>query len=103
MYLNHLYSKNNQKYTLIKYEDLLNEPHNILHQLTDFLGVPFDENMLEKSTRAQKYHNVSHHENISKDIMKTRAYAWKENIRQDILDVINKQAIEAINFFGYRK
>ncbi|WP_188593731.1 sulfotransferase family protein [Paenibacillus silvae] len=102
LYLNQLYSKSEQKYTLIKYEDLLHEPHHILHQLTDFLGVPFDENMLEKSTRAQKYLNVSHHENVSKDIMKTRAYAWKENITQDMLDVIDKQASEAINFFGYR-
>ncbi len=88
--------RDNQKFMIqnpdnffwIKYEDLAADPHKHLREITDFLGIPYDEGMLDfyKSKNAvqerghtevqEKYHQSLHNPISTKSVG-----AWKKNLK----------------------
>ncbi|MEM4261320.1 MAG: sulfotransferase [Candidatus Woesearchaeota archaeon] len=101
LYIYSLYRNNPGKYLFIKYEELVDRPEEILHKVTDFLSVPFQDKMLDPSGRGKGYEGFKEHENLSYPFLREKKDSWKKNISKELKLLCESQAEEALREFGY--
>ena len=94
------YSKTTGHYTLVRYEAFVADPSRTLRRLSKFLGVPFQDKMLDPSARAVRYKGQAHHRNLALDIRQRRGN-WREALPKPIRTRCAVQAREALEVFGY--
>ncbi len=90
------------QYRLITYERLVTDPRGELGRATEFLGVPFREQMLNSAARSAKYAGLSHHANLSKQINPASIGRWKTELAPELQDRCMKYALPGMEYFGYR-
>ncbi|WP_175813626.1 sulfotransferase family protein [Burkholderia contaminans] len=88
-------------YLLIRYEDLVSNPRDVLARSTAFLGLPFEESMLDHSKRAPVLRNDQSHLNLSLPFLNDRATAWQSSLPPDIAAHCCATAAEGLKAFGY--
>ena len=73
------------RYMEILYEDLIDNPEDVLKKVTDFLELPFEQKMLDSHHNNVKSklpkRSYGYHKNIGKPLDKNLAYKWMETIR----------------------
>lgn len=86
-------------YHMLKYEDLVTGPEKELKAITGFLGVEFSKDLLDHTKR--EGFDDPNHVNLTKPFLKSKATDWRDKIDPKLKKTIDKQAIEAIEAFGY--
>jgi hypothetical protein len=99
--LHHAFKESPERYLMIKFEDLVSAPRVGLERVCSFLGVRFEETMLEHANRGLRYRGVSHHQNLSRPFLVERAGAWRNEMDDASRRACEKQAAEALEVFGY--
>jgi hypothetical protein len=100
LYLHARLAEKKAQYHLIRYEDFVREPKKHLKEICSFLEIDFEESLLGDK-RTKRFKRVSAHANINKPFSTKSIGKWKEGMKPEIVDLIEKQAQEAIEFFGY--
>ncbi|BFG74343.1 hypothetical protein PTKU46_23760 [Paraburkholderia terrae] len=88
-------------YLLMHYEDLISNPQGALARVTDFLGLPFEEAMLDNNKRAPVLRNDASHLNLAQPFLNDRATSWKSELDPQIIKHCETTATEALQVFGY--
>jgi len=84
---------------ITKYEDLIQEPHNELTRICKYLGLSFQQQMLEStSTTTVPEWEKSWKDKVKKPIDRTRIGRYREVLDERDVAIINSIAKEAIHF-----
>ncbi|MGB3613025.1 MAG: sulfotransferase, partial [Elainellaceae cyanobacterium] len=88
-----------ESYLIVKYEDLLSDLSSTSMQICEFLGIPFDENMLE-------FHNsvtsvVEGKLNYGKPVLVKNTSKWVQALSQSEITRIEEIAFDSLSCFNY--
>lgn len=91
------------RYTLVRYEDLVNDAEGELHRLCAFLEVPFEPEMLDFRNRAKAGYlaDETNREGIRKPVYKASVEKWREVLRPSDVKVIDALCGEHMKKLGY--
>jgi hypothetical protein len=102
LYLYGLFNSEAEKYHLIKYEEMVRDPPGTLRTIVAFLGVPFDERVLDHSSRSPRYlRKDGRHHNLEKPFLASQIGKWQKQMTPEIQELCQTQAREALQVFGY--
>ncbi|ACR32620.1 sulfotransferase (plasmid) [Burkholderia glumae BGR1] len=90
-----------ENYLLVRYEDLVGNPRHVLSLATRFLGLAFEEQMLENAHRAPALRHDQSHLNLSRPFLSERATSWRQELTPDFQAHCESTAHEALQAFGY--
>lgn len=96
--------RNPERYHRFRYEDLVRDPEKVLGHLCEYLGVSFDNRMLEhqKSDFARENAaQLSHHSNLTRGLMSNNVEKWRNQMGNCHLQVYEKFSSDALRFFKY--
>jgi len=84
-----------------KYEDLVDDPEKTLHEITDFIGVEWDKNMLnhQKTAASRKRINTASYSQVVQPIYKTSVRRWEHyaHLMPEALEILKPWR----EYFGY--
>jgi len=87
----------------IRYEDLVNEPEEVLMRLCLFIGIEYSNTMLDywklPTTIEHKYE--SFHKNLEKPVFDSSIGKWKEVLDSEQQDYVNKKLDRKLQEYGY--
>lgn len=101
LFLHNSLKSNSDRYLLLRYEDLVTDPTKELKQVCSFLGMPFEEAILDKSQRGCWYWKFDYHQKLKNDFSRERIGVWKTELDSRSVQLCHEQAAEALNVFGY--
>lgn len=101
LYLHSLMKNDKDRYYLVKYEDFISDPEMITREIACFLGVPFQEKMLDHTNRGLKIREQSHHTNLAMPFMADKIAEWRTKLDPAVSLLCEKQASECLQEFGY--
>jgi hypothetical protein len=87
-------------YFFLRYEDLVTDPERAFRGITDFLGVPYRDRILDAAARSAKYEHMPHHRNLTQPILQRRGN-WREAMSPELKSRCVVQAREGLARFGY--
>jgi len=82
----------------VRYEDLLDNPVNIVKDICSFIGVEFEEQMMDYHKTSHFYIGKHHSDLIFKSIDSKNMYKWKENLRP-----IETRVFELLSGYNLKK
>lgn len=90
-------------YLLIRYEDLVREPHRELLRICEFLGEPFFETMLSYYEKGDiiPERDRSFHQLLTRPPETSRIFAWKRTLTQEERNDFEKIAGSILLRYGY--
>ena len=91
------------RYFLVKYEDIVNSPESKFKDITEFLGLPFEKEILNCENRVNRHKGEPHHKNINKPFLLDRTFVWKKEMDRGLTEICEMQASEALSVFGYEQ
>jgi hypothetical protein len=100
LYLQDMYAGHPDHYLFLRYEDLVADPAAAFLRITDFLGVPYQEKMLDPVARSRRYEGLKHHQHLNQPIRQRRGN-WREAMPAELQTRCLVQAREALERFGY--
>ena len=83
-----VYDQHPEKFHLFKFEDLLGCPHETLAGVCEFLGVSFEEGMLEFYKHSNS--KYSWHRNLSRKLQTDKIEEWRSEMSDDDICVADK-------------
>lgn len=101
LYLHALYQKETSRYLLVRYEDMVTSPKPMFGRICGFLGVEFQEGMLDRSKRHPRYRSTPHLASLYDPIFTTSIGVYKKRLSSATLSSYETQAHEALAAFGY--
>lgn len=87
------------RYCEIRYEDLASNPHDTINKLLEWLGEPWEADLLEKSVRTK----VSSHPGVSKPVSEASVGRWKKDLPPDARALFRGRANDLLISLGYAK
>lgn len=108
-------SKNNLKYTILRYEDLVEKPTETLTELCEFLEVEFDDKMLhfqDLSTKIKGYIKqnltdedygklIAMHHNLEKKINNDKVDSYKKELSESEISILDATCNKYAQKFKY--
>jgi hypothetical protein len=94
------------RYTEVKYEDLLAQPESELHRLCGFLRLDYSPEMLEYHCDADKsipQERKAQHYNVNIPVQVQRAYSWKREMDPCDLALFDRHAGAMLQELGYER
>lgn len=94
---------NNNDFFCIRYEDLVTDPQSVLKKLFDFVGVDWDEGVLNFHNRAERGYSVeqAHHINTMRPIFHSSLESWRKGISLGELAVLESKLGDLMEKVGY--
>lgn len=90
------------RYLLLRYEDLVAQPEASVERACGLLGVAFDPAMLVPAARANpRYRDMPHHARLQQPITSDSIGKHRQALQPALLRACERQAGEALLFFGY--
>ncbi|MBK6985224.1 MAG: sulfotransferase domain-containing protein [Bacteroidetes bacterium] len=100
---------------MIRYEDLVNNPTDSLHKLCDFMGLNFNDKMLnfqnlakdikkyiEQNLPENEYSKLkSMHHNLENTITENRVNVYKNELSKEEISILDSICYKTGNQFGY--
>ena len=113
-YFNNIAYKFRKKYPgkimFVKYEDLVKAPETEANRIFSFLGIPYRENILnfykEKDIYEKAYSKEyieKYHKELFQPISARRIGAWKQNMNEKKIEMIEGIAGKGLDKFAYRR
>lgn len=90
-----------QDIILIRYEDLLTKPESTLQNICKFLGIPFEDGMLQFHQSSKKYIGNHHSDLIFKAIDDSNINKWKDLLTVDEIAIFQSVAGNSLKKYGY--
>ncbi len=90
----------NRKLT-VRYEDLLDDPVNTVKNICLFIGVEFEEQMMEYHKTSHFYIGKHHSDLIFKSIDSNNMYKWKENLSDLEIRTFELLSGRSLKKYGY--
>lgn len=93
-----------EKYTEVKYEDLVQQSEQELRRLSSFVGEEFSEDMLnyhQSSNEAIPESRKGQHYNAGEPPKSSRTYAWKKEMSVTNIALFTDYARHSLNDLGY--
>ena len=88
----------------IRYEDLVAQPREVLQQVCDFIGEPFDARMLTYAESADvNFRNQPYHRGVFKPVFSSSLEAWRRSLNEAQLVLIQLIGGPLMNVYGYAK
>jgi hypothetical protein len=87
------------KIKLLYYEDLLTKTSDACRQLTEFLNIPFSENMLSYERYVDEIEDGKI--NYGRPIIKDNYGKWRDSLSKDTVERLEQIAIDTMRLFGY--
>jgi hypothetical protein len=88
-------------YFFIRYEDMIADPKKLFTEVTKFLGVGFEDSMLNELNRGISLQHLQYHRNLASPFLASRSNAWKSELPTEIIKYCEKSAFEGLDAFGY--
>lgn len=88
-------------YLVVRYEDLVVDAPTELKKTCALLEVAFDEKMCDYSSLGKELSHLLHHQNLGKEMLQSRRFAWKRGEDSMLLEMCKRQAGVALRDFGY--
>jgi hypothetical protein len=85
----------------IRYEDLIDDPQPLLGSLCAFIGVDYDQGMLEFHRTSHRYIGDHHSELIFEPINKSNASKWRRTLTAREARIFSALARGALERYGY--
>ena len=87
----------------LKYEDLVTAPHARLQDLCDFLGVDYDERMLNynHSDAAKAVAQLEHHKNLLRPVFVTSIGRYRQLLTDEEIATIHRRLYSPMTCLGY--
>ena len=86
----------------VSYERLVSNPYEVVQGICEFLDIPFEEQMIKKKrtglVRNITEYDRSHLTGVKKDLYTKRINAWKWELREDEIDVIERKTRHEAEF-----
>lgn len=89
-------------YKVLRYEDLARNPKQIMSEISDFLDIKFDKNMLEPSVLSKPWSGNSAYGSIN-GISSKFIDNWKNEIHPNEANLITKNLSHVLQSYGYEK
>lgn len=89
---------------IIRFKDFLNDPEDTLQEITTFLGVSYDDDLLSDQPNffTDGLEEMEHHQNALKSQLRPeRAYKWKEKVSSEDITRLNALMAPGLKSFGY--
>lgn len=96
-----LETKYPERVKVVRYEDLLSNPHKVLKNISGFCGIEYKEKMLEGDGLQLPEYTQKQHSLIGEGIDPTRAYSWKKKIRRRDVKIIEASTRSLLHRFDY--
>lgn len=84
---------------LLHFEDLLIRTNDVCHQLTDFLNIPFSENMLSYEKHVEQIEDGKI--NYGKPIIKDNYGKWRDSLSAGTVERLEQIAFDTMKSYGY--
>lgn len=95
------FREDDDRYLLIRYEDLVTAPQKTVQSITNLLGVEWQADMLDHQQRGGRYADVAHHKNVNKPISDASIGKWRCGLTPPQRDIF--QGYEhVLGMFGYK-
>lgn len=85
----------------IRYEDLIESPGAIVHSICDFVGLTYEESMLEFYKASNRYIGEHHSALIFSPIDRNNKFKWLSNLTEYEKTVFSLLSKSNLNRFGY--
>jgi hypothetical protein len=89
----------------LRYEDMMTDTRGELKFCCEFLNIPFTETMLEdylsRESKSAAQTNPALWGNLDKPVLKERAQAWKKELPEDEISIIDNSCTSTMQRFGY--
>ena len=92
---------NSKQYFFIKYEDLIGFPEDKLKEISKFIGIPFEKEILNFERRINRHQGEAHHLNVNKPFLEQRIGVWKKEMDRVTREMCETQAKECLELFKY--
>ncbi|HEY0867506.1 MAG TPA: sulfotransferase [Fimbriimonas sp.] len=91
------------RYTSVRYEDLVESPRSELQRLSGFLGIPFEERMLEFHTRSNSgfLQGETHKLGTLKPVYRESTELWHKDLSPKMLELIEGALGTRMKALGY--
>lgn len=99
--LNLFASQGKTPYLKVRYEDLILDAPAELKRIATHLEVKFNQLMCCYSDLGKELSHLSYHQNLGKEMLQNRRFAWKQNADTTCIEICQLQSVEALRVFGY--
>ena len=86
---------------LIRYEDIINNPQPQIKKLFDFIGIEYNDAVLEGDGFNVPEYTASQHALVGKTLDKNRIDKWKKEIKKEDVQIIESQCRAVMHAFNY--
>ena len=90
-------------YMELRYEELVREPEKELRQITEFLGEPYNNEMLHFYEKKNSYSLPEWHSMLKKKPDPKRIRNWKNHLKNDEVEVLEYIVGDLMDGLGYEK
>jgi len=91
------------RFRVVRYEDLLDDPRKVLIELDGFAGLAFEESQLDSSIAPRAFPTLDKkfHGNLGADVRASRGQAWKTEATPEEIADLNLIMGPELRMFGY--
>lgn len=94
-----------QQFLEVRYEELVTAPEATLHQVCEFIGIDYDQRMLDywKLPSTVEHKHKTYHQNLAKPVFSTSIGSWKDRLSNQQLAFIMNTIQPELESLGYLK
>lgn len=90
-------------YFVLRYEDLVTDPEDVMRKVSGFLGIKYDEILVRPTSNGRAWTSNTTGGTTFNGISKAPLEIWKENINGFEIELVNEIAGPVIERFGYER
>jgi hypothetical protein len=94
-------SQGKNPYLLVRYEDLVIDPYSELQKIFALLDVESNSFTYDFSKLGKELSHLPHHQNLGKEMLQDRRFAWRQDSNSSILSLCKENAGSALLEFCY--
>ncbi len=92
-----------ERYTTVRYEDLVTEPEAQMRRMTDFVGLEFEPTMLDYKSRAHVGYvrDDTNRDGIRSDLHTTSVDKWRKQLSPELIQIVEHLCKSEMEEFEY--